>query len=76
MSNNNSHLNRSKGNKYLKLLNNFDKIPECRKSVNEQNLLWFIRNGAMLNSGHKDFFEALNLARELLNNNNNNSNFK
>jgi len=41
-------------------------LPENRKSYNRPNVLWFVRNGALQNRQHRNFDEAVKLARELM----------
>jgi len=48
------------------ILESFDNIPDCRKYVNEQNLLWFLRSGAAMNHKHKNYEKAVSLAQDLL----------
>jgi hypothetical protein len=41
-------------------------IPIMRREVNQTNLRWFLRNGAIYNRNHKNFEQAVRLAQQLV----------
>ena len=51
--------------RFERLIRSMD-LPENRKSYNRPNALWFVRNGALQNRQHRNFSEAVQLARELM----------
>jgi len=51
--------------RYAKLIKTLN-IPEERQEVNEQNLRWFLRNGAISNMKNINCLEAISLARQIL----------
>ena len=61
----NTYTNKSK-ERYEKIIQSFPNIPENRKVVNEQNLLWFLRQGSILNRNNHKNVEAIQLAQSLL----------
>ena len=40
-------------------------IPQQRKAFRQENLRWFLRNGAIMNMSHKNIHAACELARRL-----------
>lgn len=50
--------------RYERLIRNMN-VPEQRKTFSQANVLWFIRNGALQNRHHSNFYEAFELARQL-----------
>jgi hypothetical protein len=41
-------------------------IPDGRRAVNEQNLRWFLRNGAIQNMNHQNCYDAIDVAKTIL----------
>jgi len=41
-------------------------LPENRKKYTHENVLYFLRNGAIINTLHKNHTAALQVARELV----------
>jgi len=41
-------------------------LPENRKKYTHENVLYFLRNGAIINTLHKNHAAALQVARELV----------
>ncbi len=41
-------------------------LPENRKVYSRPNVLWFVREGALQNRNHRNFNDAVRLARELM----------
>lgn len=41
-------------------------LPEQRKVCNDQNVRWFLRNGAINNRFHKNVSEAIDIAKRLI----------
>lgn len=54
----------AKAQKYERLIKTMN-LPAVRKSYNQPNVRWFLRNGAIQNRTHRNFDAAFALAREL-----------
>jgi hypothetical protein len=53
-------------NRWLNLVRDMD-IPELRRDPTEANLRWFLRNAAIRNTSHDNFYSCMNLVRLFLN---------
>jgi len=51
--------------KYSKLIKKLN-VPEERRVVNEQNVRWFLRNGAIMNMQNPSCLEAIDIAKKIL----------
>jgi len=51
--------------RFEKLISDMN-LPENRKTYTHENVLYFLRNGAILNTLHKNHAAALQVARELV----------
>lgn len=54
----------TKQQRYERLIQTMD-LPVFRKTYNQANVRWFLRNGAIQNRSHRNFSAALALAIEL-----------
>lgn len=54
-------------NDFLSILNSFTGITKERKFISTENLIWFLRIGAINNMYHKDYAKSIYLAQTLLN---------